>query len=249
MVRDCAIGQVAVFCVLILYTIRPSPRSGTPHPAFHFPATTWRLMIAFQPRTAVLTLVLLFACSDDGTRPDVRLSGEIAGTVTRHKTGAALPGVPVVLLNEAGVVATSHTDALGRFGFEDPPAGAYAVRLVGLEVAGVDQRFEAAEPPQHEVTVNGDPLELAFTILTLVPARVTGTVRCGGVPVANARVRVVGGETDVVVTTGAQGQFAALDLAAGNYTVLAEDAPCAMRHPYQVVNLRLAQAAVVELEG
>lgn len=206
-------------------------------------------MILFQPRLVVLLALLLLACSDDGTRPNAQRPGDVTGTITRHKTGAAVPGVAVVLMNETGVVATSHTDALGRFAFESRAAGEYAVRPVGLELAGLDPRFEAAEPQQYDITVEDAPVDLVFTILTLVPSRVTGTVTCGGVGVGNARVRVVGGDTDVMVTTNGQGQFAALDLTPGNFTVLAEEAPCALEPPYQVVNLRLAQAVVVELEG
>ena len=206
-------------------------------------------MNPFQSRLVLVIALLLLGCSDDGTRPNAQRPGDVTGTVTRHKTGAGVPGVTLVLMDEGGVAATSHTDALGRFAFEGHAPGEYAVRLVGLELAGLDPRFEEPEPQQYDFTVEDAPVDLVFTILTLVPSRVTGTVTCGGAGVANASVRVVGGATDMTVTTNGQGQFAALELTAGNFTVFAEDTPCVLTPPYQVVNLRRAQAAVVELEG
>jgi hypothetical protein len=207
-----------------------------------------------MPRPSHLSWILvaaaLFACAD-GAAPDDNLGGsaDVTGVVTVHKTGDGLPDVIVALATPTGVLASTHTDALGRFAFAGVPRGTHVVHLTGLELAGLDTRIQAIEPPAREITVAGEPIDLVFTVLTLIAPRITGVVSCGGLPVAGAHVRVAGGTTDVTLATDAQGRFVALDLAAGMYAVLMVDAPCIVNPAYQVVELKQGQAGSATFAG
>ena len=206
-----------------------------------------------MPAKSVLlsTIALALLACADGAGPDGRPdgSGDVTGVVTVHKTGDGLPDVIVALVSPAGVLASTHTDAMGRFAFTDVPPGSHIVHLTGLELAGLDARIQAIEPPAHEIAVSGEPVDLVFTVLTLIAPRITGAVSCGGLPVAGALVRVAGGQTDVTLATDAQGRFAALDLAAGTYAVLPVAVPCAVSPAYEVVELRQGQAGSAHFAG
>ena len=211
--------------------------------------------IASPPRSFVRLLCVLFAallpvsCGDDEpASPDVH-GGNLAGVVTRHKTGTGLPGIVVVLLADSAVIATTHTDATGRFDFGRLEAGSYQVRLAGLALAGLDVRFDTVEPAHRDVSVAGGSEELVFTILTLVPPRITGDVFCAGTPVEGVRMRVVGGATDVVVTTNAQGKYGALDLTPGNYAIIPIDTPCTMAPAFHTIELRPGQSGEADFNG
>jgi hypothetical protein len=197
----------------------------------------------------LLAALLSIHCSEDEPASPATESGNLAGVVTRHKTGVGMPGVIVVLLADSAVVATTHTDASGRFDFGRLEAGAYQVRLTGLDLARLDVRFDTVEPDRRDVMVGGSGEELVFTILSLVPPRITGDVVCAGVPVQGTRLRVVGGSTDVIVTTSAQGRFAALDLAPGNYAVIPLDAPCPMLPAFRTIELRPGQSGEADFSG
>jgi hypothetical protein len=211
--------------------------------------------IGSPPRFFVRVVCVLFAafqpisCSDDEpASPDVG-GGNLAGVVTRHKTGTGVPGTVVVLLADSTVIATTHTDGSGRFDFGRLAAGPYQVRLTGLDLAGLDVRFDTVEPEHRDVSVSGGSEELVFTILTLVPPRITGDVFCAGTPVEGVRMRVVGGATDVVVTTSAQGKYGALDLTPGNYAIIPIDAPCTMAPAFHTIELRPGQSGEADFSG
>jgi hypothetical protein len=211
--------------------------------------------IVSPPRSFVRVVCVLFAaflpisCSDDEpTSPDVQ-GGNLAGVVTRHKTGTGVPGIVVVLLADSSVIATTHTDGTGRFDFGRLDAGPYQVRLTGLDLAGLDVRFDTVEPEHRNVSVSGGREELVFTILTLVPPRITGDVFCAGTPVEGVRMRVVGGATDVVVTTSAQGKYGALDLTPGNYAIIPIDTPCTMAPAFHTIELRPGQSGEADFSG
>lgn len=208
------------------------------------------------PRSLIMRIVCVLiaaaafqGCSEEEPASPEAERGNLAGVVTRHKTGAGMPGIVVVLRADSNVIATTHTDADGRFDFGGLEAGAYEVRLTGLDLAGLDVRFDAVEPAQRDVTIAGNVEELVFTILTLVPPRITGEVFCNGVPVDGARMRVIGGTTDVIVTTSAQGKYGALDLTPGNYAVIPIDAPCAISPAFHTIELRPGQSGEADFSG
>ncbi len=99
------------------------------------------------------------------------------------------------------------------------------------------------------VLADGAPAEAVFAAVGLVPPRVAGFVECDGVPVPGVAVRVVGGDTDVVVETNAQGRYGATDLSPGNYTVILPDPPCAAGPPYRVISLLPGQSGVADFGG
>lgn len=200
-------------------------------------------------RRALPTALLLCSiggCMDERGEPagpGGGSGGAVAGTVTRHKTGAGVPNVIAVLVGSSGVVATAHTDAAGRFVMPRVEPGSYALRLTGHDLAGLDTGFEVMEPDSRTVTIGRTNQDVVFTVVGLVPPRITGEIFCSGMPVAGARVRVVGGNADVIVTTNEQGKFGALDLTPGHYTVIPVSSPCTLGPSYQVVRLRAGQSA------
>ena len=167
----------------------------------------------------------------------------MTGSVTRQKTGAGVPNVIAALVSTSGVAATAHTDAAGRFELTGIAPGAYTLRTAGHAIAGLDTRFEIMEPQSREVTVDGASRDVVFTVVGLVPPRITGEIFCSAAPVAGARVRVIGGDADVTVFTNEQGKFGALDLMPGHYTVIPLEAPCELTPAYRVVQLRAGQSA------
>lgn len=178
-------------------------------------------------------------CEDrvSGTAPALA-PGLIGGTVARQKTAVGVDGAVLVLVDSSGVRSAALSDATGQFRFPEVPSGAYDVRLVAPEVAGIDPLFEVLEPEVHEVQLGSDPIDLVFAVVGLVPARITGQVQCAGEPVAGMEVRIAGGEVDTVAVTDAGGMFTALDLEPGVYAVLPVDPPCTLVPAREVVHVR-----------
>ena len=61
-------------------------------------------------------------------------------------------------------------------------------------------------------------------------------------------MRVVGGETDVTVSTNAQGRYGATDLGAGHYAVFVVAAPaaCVFDEDHAVADVRIGQQANID---
>lgn len=201
-------------------------------------------------RVALLWIALcaMGGCEDRvaGTAPALE-PGLIGGTVARQKTAVGVTGAVLVLAEvEGGVVATTHSDESGQFRFPEVPSGDYRVSLVAPAVAGIDPLFEVLEPESQLVAVGTDPVDLVFAVVGLVPARITGTVRCDGDPVEGLDVRVAGGDIDTSAPTDAVGIFTVLDLDAGVYAVLPGEAPCEL-DPAQAV-VRVLPGEFVDLE-
>lgn len=188
----------------------------------------------------------LLACDGpSGTGPDGS-SGEVVGTVALAKDGAGVPNAIIALLRDGEIVDAAATGASGRVSFAAVPAGTYTMRLTGLELTGLSAKHTSFEPLAQEVVVgSGSPASVVFAGVGLVPARITGVVSCAGAPVPEAAVRVVGGETDVIVTTNAQGRYGATDLAAGHYAVFLVSVPdgCAFEEDHAVADVRIGQQA------
>ncbi|HEX7119623.1 MAG TPA: carboxypeptidase-like regulatory domain-containing protein [Longimicrobiales bacterium] len=208
---------------------------------------------SYELRKAVVTLLfcsIAAACADDATGPDAG-AVDIAGTVALAKTGEGVANAIVVLIRDGRVLQAVPTDAGGSFAFRSVEPDSYTVRLTGLELTGVSLSHTSFEPLEQKVAVGGGVVDVVFSAFGLIPPRVVGTVRCDGQAVEGAELRVIGGETDTVVRTNAQGRFSALDLGTGYHTVVLHAASGACRYDpaYRVVHLRAGQAADVDFEG
>jgi hypothetical protein len=198
----------------------------------------------------LIGLFTLTACeSDDEPAGPGAGSAAIAGTVTRQKTGVGVPGLVAVLIRDGQVVATSHTDAGGSFGFGSVAAGGYTVRLTGYDIAGLDPRFDVLEPQSQSMLVPDGDGAMVFTVVGVLAPRVTGAVTCGGGPAAGARVRVIGGSTDTTVVADAVGRYALLDLEPGRYAVIAVEVPCDASPDFHALDLLPGQAGNADFDG
>lgn len=207
-----------------------------------------RLRSSFEPAAGIMLAAALLACSDDGTGPD-RSAGALRGSVTSAKTSEGIAGLVVALLRDGRVVRAVPTDAGGAFAIGELEAGEYDVRITGVELSALSPRHTAFEPAAQRITVGSGPVDLFIAAVGLIPPRIVGTVACGGTPVSGARLRVVGGATDIEVTTNAQGRYGATDLAPGAFAVLLVEAPCSVSPPFAAVSLISGQAAEVNFGG
>ncbi len=194
---------------------------------------------------AVLTLALTSACMDAPQRHGSRVSGVVASS----KTARGVPNLVVALIRDGTVLRTVPTNTAGEFAFDDVVAGAYTVRLTGLEISGLSPLHTAFTPVEQEILVDSAPLDLTFAVVGLVPAHIVGEVFCGGRPAVGAGIRVVGGDTDATVVTDAVGRYGATDLAPGSYTVMAVDLPCRVESDIEIVSLGAGQSIFVNFAG
>jgi len=191
--------------------------------------------------------VLSTACGSELSGPTSG-SATVAGSVNRLKTGDGVANLVVALLQDHRVVQAAPTDAGGRFAFTDVPPGTYTARLTGLELAGVQPRFTAFDPPERELTVGvADMPDVTFAAVGLF-TQVHTMVSCGGAPAAGVGVRVVGGGTDVTTTTNGAGEIV-VQVDPGSYTVFVTGAPCALPQSYSVVHVNQGQTAQAEFSG
>ncbi|MFC7220384.1 MFS transporter [Streptomyces polyrhachis] len=142
-----------------------------------------------------------------------RLTGRIAAA-----GGVPLAEVNVTLADARGeVVASTRTDADGHYAIGELPAGEYtlAASAAAHRPTATPVRVRAARETRQDVELTGG-------------AVLRGTVRGGnGRPVEDARVTLMDAAGTVVDsgTTGADGVFRFVDLAAGEYTVVAAGYP------------------------
>ena len=198
----------------------------------------------------LLGLLAVGACDDDGGLDPSIGSSAVSGTVARQKTAEGVAGAVLALVDAEGMVlATTFTDGTGHFTFRAIDQGDYAVRLVAPELAGLDPLYDALEPEVWEFALGSDPVELVFAVVGLIPARITGTVSCGGAPAGGVDVRVIGGPTDVTATTESSGIFTALDLLPGTYAVIPLSPPCALDPPFSAANVRPGQFVDLSFGG
>ncbi|GGV39977.1 MFS transporter [Streptomyces spectabilis] len=167
----------------------------------------------FQPQASTVVV------GDEPLAYDVLLSGTsgLAGVVRTAGGKQPLPGAMVVVTDVRGdVLATGACDEQGAFAFGElvPGAVTVAVNATGHRPVAL-------------------PVEVAAVGVTRVEAelrpgaRVLGTVRAAGGPLADARVTLVDAAGNVVAgaTTGADGAYAFSDLDVGEYTVIAAGYP------------------------
>lgn len=202
---------------------------------------------------AALALSLFAACGDDdgpagndgADRPGV------SGVVARQKTGVGVAGVTVAVLSGTGVVHAVVTAPDGRFSTGPLADGVYELVPVGLELAGLDPRFDVMEPLRDTVAVSSGAADgVVFAVVGIIPARVTGEVTCGGQPDPTATVRVAGGTgTNRVASADALGRYAVLDLVAGVYTVIPESGACAVSPDHLILTLRPGEFGLADFGG
>ena len=209
-----------------------------------------------RPRRAlgILTLTfstLLGACDDDPAGHGELDEDGLRGVVARQKTGEGVPGVTMAARSNGVAVAAAVTGDDGAFRFGTLPDGSYEVVPVGLDLAGLDARFDVMEPPRDTALLSdGAAPALVFAVVGLVPARITGMVSCGGTPDPVARLRVVGGpSTDQTVEVDALGRYAALDLNSGTYVVIPVTGNCTVSPAYHVATVRPGELVRADFEG
>jgi hypothetical protein len=208
-----------------------------------------RTLFAVVPLAAALASGAL-SCGHESSPAGLSAGdGEVHGSVTVAKTGVGVPNLIIALLHDGSVVATAATDGSGLFSFPKLVDGTYTARMLGLELTPFRPSFTAMEPESTTVHLTGQPVDLVFGLVGLVPPRVAGLVTCNGTPVDGARVRIVGGTTDVTVTTNAQGKYGATDLGTGFHAVILDSAPCTVGSILQVIELRPGQAGEVNFGG
>lgn len=201
-----------------------------------------------------LASCVLFAavagCGDD-SQPTGLAGGDgvVRGSIASARTAVGVPNLIVALVSDGMVIDAAPTDADGRFAFDRVPFGSYTVRVTGLELSALSSRHTVFEPQESSISLSGGPVDLLFAAVGVIPPRVIGDIQCNGTFVEGARVRVVGGQTDVIAVTNAQGRYAATDLAPGNYAVIVTSAPCAVTPAYGVATLLPGQAAEIDFNG
>ena len=199
---------------------------------------------------SLIGIVATLSCSskDAATGPDAG-DGQVNGSVTSEKTAHGIPNLIVVMTRDGRVTAATPTDSTGSFSFHNLARGDYVVRLTGVELSDMSPLHNVFTPVADTVTVDGAPVQLFFAAVGLIPPRIVGVISCGGTPVADARVRVIGASTDTVVSTTAQGRYGATELDPGHYAVIVTEAPCTIDPMYDAVELLPGQAAEVNFTG
>lgn len=197
----------------------------------------------------LLLAALTSACGDDPVGDGATGRGELTGMVARAKTGEGVANAVVALVRDGAVVRTTATDGAGGFAFDAVPAGGYDVYLTGLELTGMSLLHTTFEPRSQRVEVAGEVEPLLFAAVGVVPARITGIVRCGGAVDTDAAVRVAGGAVDTVVATNAVGRYALTDLDGGAYALFPVRARCLDALPDTVVHAGVGQYVGVDFDG
>lgn len=145
-----------------------------------------------------------------GPRPPAQPErAELSGAVL-DDTGAPVAGAKVELVQEGKVVATSATDARGKYRLPELPPGPATLRVAVPGKEPHETSVELVAGANSAPKVQLDP--------ELPPGELRGNVRtrAGGKPIAGAAVSVSpGGHTS---TTGADGSFA-FEVPPGKYTI------------------------------
>lgn len=209
-----------------------------------------RRFVTYGTLVSGLVLVAGIACHDhDAPTAPSTGSGLVRGSVTSEKTSEGVPNLVVALSRNGRVLLAAPTDSSGAFRFDGLARGDYTVSVTGLELAGLTLRTTALTPATQQITVADAPVDVFVASVGLIPPRIVGYVTCGATPIANAQLRVIGGATDEVVATNAQGKYGATDLDPGHYAIIVVSAPCAVSPSYAAADLQPGQAATVDFAG
>ncbi|MGW0839483.1 MFS transporter [Streptomyces sp. NPDC002787] len=167
----------------------------------------------FQPQASTVVV------NGEPVAYDILLSGTsgLSGVVRAVGDGQPVKDAMVVVTDVRGdVLASGITGEQGEFGFGELVPGAVTV---AVNAAGYRPRALPVEVGGTGVTRIEIDLEAG--------ARLQGTVRAPGGPLADARVTLLDAAGNVVgtATTGADGTYAFADLDGGEYTVIATGYP------------------------
>jgi hypothetical protein len=198
---------------------------------------------------AVLILIPAAGCEDDPAGTPEAGPGTLTGTVARAKTGEGVANALVALVRDGTVRGTAATDGDGAFAFDGIPDGPYDVHLTGLELTGLSLLHTTFEPRTQRVEVSGETEPLLFAAVGVVPGRITGVVRCGGVVDTDAAIRIVGGAVDTTVGTNSIGRYALTDLGAGYYALFPVRARCLDGLDPRVVGVETGQYVGEDFDG
>lgn len=165
--------------------------------------------------------VALLTVADVTLHRDIELTGagSLTGCVRVESTKYGLPGALVTVLEAAGnVVATTMTDAEGRYRVDELPENTYTLVIAS----------EHSRPTAFTVTVTAG-VQTQQDIQLDVHARLFGTVRSAatGKPIEEALVTLIDADGTVLnaVTTGAKGDYLFEELPEGTYTLTATGYP------------------------
>jgi hypothetical protein len=197
----------------------------------------------------VLILIPAVGCEDDPAGTPETGPGTLTGTVARAKTGEGVANALVALVRDGTVRGTAATDGDGAFAFDGIPDGPYDVHLTGLELTGLSLLHTTFEPRTQRVEVSGQTEPLLFAAVGVVPARITGVVRCAGAVDTDAAIRIVGGAVDTTVGTNSIGRYALTDLGAGHYALFPVRARCLDGLDPRVVGVEIGQYVGEDFDG
>jgi len=146
------------------------------------------------------------------------IKGSVAGTIRSGKSAVANMTVRLKSL-ATGELRSVKTTAEGRFQIADLDAGEYKIFTCDEHPDGNDNGTPVTIEPCTETTAEKEVAAEAVT------AKVAGTVRAGGVAVANKtlRLRKVGSASFVTARTNFEGKYTARNLPAGDYKVYSCD--------------------------
>jgi hypothetical protein len=184
--------------------------------------------------------------------------GEVLGVVTDATTKAPIGGVTVTLMLDHPhwvIVATTTSDAMGRFRFGDVAPGPYRVRF--FDASGKHPRTWWSSTVSYReagtLVVTGGAAAIANQALTTASGAIGGHVFAGQVgatvPLANIRVRVFDHAAGYVAgaTTGPDGFYEIRSLPPGTYLVQFVDPSRAHRPQWHGFATTAAAAARIDV--
>jgi len=125
---------------------------------------------------ALLALAMLAITSRGAAAVRTPASGDISGSVADSMTGKPLPGGEVQITQHGNIVATTTTDAFGRFIVHNLPAGSYDVGIKYLGYRAFSRTVsvtDGAPSPELDVRLAPAPLNLeAVEVKAAVPLAV-----------------------------------------------------------------------------
>jgi hypothetical protein len=183
-------------------------------------------------------LALLPAGCDTG---EPELPGGVEGLVASE--GLALAGVTVELTGAFNRV--TETDAQGRYGFPEIPAGAYVLSIRNVPP---DAAFPAIS--RTAVVVPGGTQQVDFLGNFIRTGVISGLIRSRGRGLGGVKVKLSGPDTATQFSRS-DGTFTFSALRAGPYVVEISDFPASIRFPGTVseVNLQPGQQHEMRFDG
>ena len=177
---------------------------------------------------AALVLLPLAAC-DEGTDTVAPIAGSITGTVTVDAVGAA--GVTVTLSSGE----TTITTATGQFTFSNVPAGSYTITISGHSPTVAFLSLGETTT----ITTAGQVATVNFSGSLIRTSAIIGSVTSSAGGLEGVTVTMGSPDTRVLITD-ADGQFSAVGLLSGAYTITITGVPDNMTCGTTTQNLTVA---------